>query len=639
MQDTRLVRHILKHEGIAPADLSAYLGTKERAMRDRIRHANDAMKGSALIAYSRAQGGYVVKVSDEDAFKAWLEGTAPRDPFDRLPSTPEERADYLLQDLLSRSDWITLEDLASLLFVSRSTISSDLRNIEQVLERFHLTIEKRPRYGIRVAGDELNRRICLASIAVDTRLADDEFSGAISPDMLDAVGTCVSEALDRERYKINPVFHQNLVVHIAIAIARIRKECYVPMEAAHLEHVRGTHEYTVAGSVAHEIERTFDIDLPEEEIAYIAIHLASKHLVEGGSPSHMENGSEASLEISDEAWDLAAEMIEIIWRAFRFDFRNDAELRMNLARHIMPLIVRLRYGMALENPLLPDIKARYPLPFSMAADAMSLLSDRYGATVSDDEIGYVALFFALDLERKKTAHAKKRVLVVCASGAGSARLLAYRLQNDFSSDFEHVETCDASEFEDRDLDGIDYIFTTVPLSRRVSIPVVHISLFLDDTSRRDVKRTLTQDSTASVKAYFTPELFFPHLKLHTREEIISYLCAACAAHDELPDNFEDLVWQRERVAATSFGNMVALPHPYEAVSTRTFVAVALLDEPVDWNGTPVRAVFMICVARDAGADLEAFYHAIGGLLTQQSAIQKLTSDMRFDVLLSELEGE
>lgn len=119
-------------------------------MRDRIRHANDAMGGSALIVYSRAKGGYVVKVSDERAFKSWLEGTVPRDPFDRLPSTPQERADYLLQDLLSRSDWITLEDLASLLFVSRSTISSDLRHIEQALERFHLTIEKRPRYGIRV---------------------------------------------------------------------------------------------------------------------------------------------------------------------------------------------------------------------------------------------------------------------------------------------------------------------------------------------------------------------------------------------------------------------------------------------------------------------------------------------------------
>lgn len=78
-----------------------------------------------------------------------------------------------------------------------------------MLERFHLTIEKRPRYGIRVAGDEMNRRICLASIAVDTRLADDELSGAISPDMLDTVGACVSDALEAEQYKIN---HRRILV-------------------------------------------------------------------------------------------------------------------------------------------------------------------------------------------------------------------------------------------------------------------------------------------------------------------------------------------------------------------------------------------------------------------------------------------
>ena len=637
MQDTQLVRHILRNGSIASADLAAYLGVKERAMRDRIRHANDAMIGCAAIVYDRARAGYIVDITDEKAFAQWLEGTRSRDPFDRLPSTPEERVDYLLQDLLSRSDWITLEDLASLLFVSRSTISSDLRHIEQVLSKFHLTIEKRPRYGIRVAGDEMNRRICLASIAVDSRLEDDELAGAMSPAMLDAVEHCVADALDQERYKINPVSHQNLVVHIAIAIARIKKSCYVPMEAAHLEHVRGTNEYTVAGTVAAAIEKTFGIDLPEEEVAYIAIHLASKHLVEGGSPSH--GGNAENLEITDEAWNLAAEMIEIIWRAFRFDFRNDAELRMNLARHMMPLIVRLRYNMALENPLLPDIKARYPLPFSMAADALSLLGERTGGEISDDEIGYVALFFALALEREKNARTGKHVLVVCASGAGSAKLLAYRLGNEFGSDFETVETCDASEFDDRDLTGIDYIFTTVPLTRHVNLPVVHISLFLDDTSRQDVKRALSQDSAENAKAYFTPELFYAHLPFTTREEIIHFMCEQCAAFDDLPDNFEEFVWQRENAAPTSFGNMVALPHPYEAVSSRTFAAVGLLDHTVDWNGTPVQAVFMICVNRDAGADLESFYRAIGTLLTQQQAIQKLVSDMRFDVLLSELEGE
>lgn len=637
MQDTELVRYIMRCDGVAPSELAQHLGVKERAMRDRIRHANDSMHDRGIIVYDRTRQRYVVDVLDEEGLDAWVAGSVARDAFDRLPSTPDERVAYLLQDLLSRTGWITLADLASLLFVSRSTISSDLRRVERTLDEFHLRIEKRARHGIRVVGSEIDRRLCLASIAVEARLVDDELGEADYHAMLDTVERCVTEVLDREQYKINPVSHQNLVVHIAIAIARIRKNCYVPMDATNFKHVSDSAEYAVAGAVARAIERAFSIELPEEEVAYIAIHLASKHLIEGDGPSGEADGG--NLEITDEAWSLAAEMLDVVWRAFRFDFRDDVELRMSLARHLMPLEVRLKYGMAYDNPLLPDIKARYPLPFSMAIDALGVLGERYGTTVSDAETGYVALFFALALESRRTGHARKHVLVVCASGAGSARLLAYRLQEEFSSDFESVEACDASDFATRDLDEIDYIFTTVPLERVVEQPVVHISLFLDETSRRDVKRALKQDSDANIKSYFTADLFFAHCSFTSHEEIIDFLCERCADYGELPGNFKELVWQRERAANTSFGNLVALPHPYEAVSAKTFVAVVLTDSPVDWGGVPVQAVFMVCVARDAGADLEAFYHAMTGLLTRQQSIQALIDDMRFEVLLSELEGE
>ena len=314
MQDTNLVRYIMKHDGIAPAELAVHLGVKERAMRDRIRHANDSMHDRGIIVYDRARQRYVVDILDSEGFEAWLSGSAARDAFDRLPSTPEERVAYLLQDLLSRTDWITLEDLASLLFVSRSTISSDLRRVEQTLDEFHLHIEKRPRHGIRVAGSEMDRRLCLANIAVEARLADDELGDADYHAMLDAVEHRVTEVLDREQYKINPVSHQNLVVHIAIAITRIRKNCYVPMDAANLEHVRDTAEYAVADAVARAIESAFTVGLPEEEVAYIAIHLASKHLIEGDGSSSGEGAK--NLEITDEVWSLAAEMLDVVWRAF-----------------------------------------------------------------------------------------------------------------------------------------------------------------------------------------------------------------------------------------------------------------------------------------------------------------------------------
>ena len=640
VETARLVMYIADHSGARPDELAERYGVSSRTVRNHVHAANRELAPIARLELPRG-GGYQLVVDDEAAFGRWVERQRGRDR-QALPQTPEARVSYLLNDLLSRNDYITLDALAGILFVSRASISNDLKQVEARLLHFGLTLEKRPHHGIRVIGSEMARRLCLASLAMD--VADGPLAAGTNDvdvderrELLDVVSSCVERVTAEERFSVNSMAYRNLVTHIAIAILRMRAGCYVPMETEQLATIKRSAAFPIAGRVAHAIGAATGMSLPEEEVAYIAIHLASKHLIEGDGSSSGEGAK--NLEITDEAWNLAAEMLDVVWRAFRFDFRDDAELRMNLARHLMPLEVRLKYGMVYDNPLLPDIKARYPLPFSMATDALGVLGERHDTAVSDAEIGYVALFFALALERRHTGHAKRHVLVVCASGAGSARLLAYRLQEEFSSDFERVDTCDASDFSTRDLTDIDYIFTTVPLERAVEQPVVHISLFLDETSRRDVKRALKQDSDANIKSYFSRDLFFPHCALTTHEEIIDFLCERCSAYDELPENFEALVWQRERAANTSFGNLVALPHPYEAVSSKTFVAVVLTDAPVDWGGTPVQAVFMVCVARDAGADLEAFYRAMTGLLTKQQAIQELIDDMRFEVLLSELEGE
>ena len=638
VQDKQLVTYIMRHEGVSSAELAQHLGVKKRAMRDHLRRANEALGGCARIVYRRSLGGYVLAIDDEDAFTSWLRRTGELDVFDRLPSTPEERSAYLLQDLLARNGWITLEELASMLFVSRSTVSNDLKAVKESLARFSLSLEKRPRYGIRVVGPEIERRLCLANIAVDTLLKNEGIPESAAAGRVDLVERTLDDVLNANDFKINPVAHQNLIVHIAIALARIEQGCYVPMDREHVERITATDEYRVAEKIAEAIEGAFSVELPREEIAYIAIHLASKQLLESPGQANRADGGSDSLVINDEAWGIAADMIEVVWRAFRFDFRTDVELRTNLARHIMPLLVRLRYHMQVENPLLSDIKARFPLAWSMAIDAASVLMEREDVTPSEDEIGYLALSFALAIERRQTEAPKKNVLAVCASGAGSARILAYRIQHEFGEYVGKVVTCDASEFDDADLDGIDYVFTTVPLTRSVNLPVIEVTLFLDTNERQDVEDALVRTEEGGVADCFSPALFFPHLSPATREEVISLLCERAREVEHLPENFLELVMRREQLAPTSFGNGTALPHPYEAVSERTFVAVALLDLPVDWDGKQVSAVFLVSVAKDAGLELEPFYRAVTALITRKQSIRRILEDQTFEALLEELKG-
>ena len=83
-----------------------------------------------------------------------------------------------------------------------------------------------------------------------------------------------------------------------------------------------------------------------------------------------------NLVITDDVFAVTRQMIDLVWSSFRFDFRNDLELHMSLARHIVPLSVRLHYNLQIENPLLTDIQYRMPLAYLMAMESSTIIGQR-----------------------------------------------------------------------------------------------------------------------------------------------------------------------------------------------------------------------------------------------------------------------
>lgn len=639
MNSSELATYILQNGTVDAKTLMARLGLKERAMRSRIQHANDSLAGCARIAFSRSHGGYEIAVYDEEALKVRLQDGNRADRLDYLPSTPKERVDYLLHNLLARDSWIKLDDIASMLCVSRATISNDLKDVQRVLDEYGLALEKRPRYGMRVTGEEIDRRNCLAAIAVNTTLSSEHLR-PVTSDILERLSASVYKVLECEGVKINPFAHHNLIVYIAVTLSRIREGRVLEAGLTPLDESIAR-ERGVAVALARRIGKEFGVCMPEPEIEGMCIQLASKRLfnTQGGDDgSHLDEPAD-STEIDNEAWKLSNEMVETVWRAFRFDFRSDIELIMSLARHLMPLTVRLRYRMTIENAILHDIKKRFPLAYSMAIDASGVLSEHFGPMPSEEEIGYIALLFALAIERKTSGLMRKRVLVVCPNGKGSAQLLALQIRHRFGDQLNSIDTCDVNELDHIDLSKIDYVLTTVALPCTLNVPVVHVSNFLDTKSSEDIRIAINEGGTSEAMRRIPPELFFPHLATRTREDALEFLCARARACMNLSRDFPAAVGQREAMAATSFGNLVALPHAFDDTADHTFAAVGITDNPIDWGGKPVRLIFLICVANDAVNGLNGFYRALSKLLTNKESLQRVVSDMRFETLLEEMKGD
>lgn len=652
--DSQIVRYVLANPGISSADLSQHFDVSERTIRTYVKRANERLDGFARLV-KKNRGGYSVQVTDGPALNAWLESMHMN--IARGNMQPEDRVAYLLNDLLDRTDWVTVDELCHALCVSRPTVSGDLKHVEERLEEFGLKIEKRPHYGIRVVGEELSRRLCLASSVVES-LAREEAAtgktlsgGADKADLvegaqagpcrmtsLDKIAKIVDAAVDEFDFQINSLTYQNLLVHISIALMRIQEGNYVPVDLGANACICDGRVADVATGIAARIKDELGVDLPESEQNYIAIHLAGKEMIaDSDTALEGEEGESAGLVISEEVWGVVSQMLEVVWKSFRYDFRDDLELRMNLARHIVPLAVRLRYHLHIDNPILTDIRRRYPLAYSMALDSSAVLAEHYGATLSENEVGFIAMAFALSLERHRTELPKKNILVVCASGRGSARMLEYRYRQEFGAYVGSIQTCDVAHVSKADFSKIDYVFTTVPLREALPVPVRQIEFFFDEAEAREVRRLLSTSKPnaldPSFAARFSKELFFAHRTFASKREALVFLCKQMEGTGKVAENFAELVMRREDCVATSFGNEVAMPHPLEPVCDRSFAAVALLDEPLDWGNGSVKAIFMVAISTEDNDQLGGMFDVLAEAFNDVDGISRLMQDQSYEALM------
>ncbi|AEB06617.1 transcriptional antiterminator, BglG [Coriobacterium glomerans PW2] len=636
MQTIDLVRFLRSTDCAVASELSSRFDASVRTVRAHIHEANTALKGIASIRFSRQLNGYHLLVHDGRALDVWL-GHSESLVSNSNRLSPEGRVAYLINDLIQRTDWVTISDFATLLFISPQSISKDLKAAETIIARYGLRIVKKPRYGIRIEGSEMARRLCLAGYVsqypneIDRLALRSDGELAINPGR---VTTCIENVLNETDLYLSSVAFSNLVAHVVVALFRITKACYIPLDEQQLSALRDSPEFPIARRIAMNIGHVCKIDVPESEMAYIAIHLAGKKTL----VSHVgvdPESSQGELVITQEIWSAVSAALDRIWESFQFDLRSDLELRMNLARHLVPLASRLKYRLRADNPILDQIKLRYPLAFSMALDVGIALEEWSGTQLCEEETGYIALALALALERKRSASPKRNILVVCATGLGTTRLLESAIRRTFGAKIGDIVHCDALHVQGIDFSGIDYVFTTVPLDVSVPVPVQQISCFLDADDISDIDKLLDGSSreTRFLTQLFDEDLFIAHLTGQDRFAILDSMCDRLIKDANVSPKLTDLVIAREEKASTAFGNSIALPHPARAVSDRTRICVGLLDQPVAWGEQEVQIVLLVSIGIDDREALDFFFSRAARLLSNPLKVKRLLETRRFETFI------
>lgn len=611
---------ILSEERYIETELLAkQMQLSERTVRMLLNQLTEMLEQNGARIERRRNQGIRIQVKEREAYQDFLRSRT----LSVYPQTGKERTEFILALFFTSAEYVKAEELCERLYVSRKTLSLDLKHAEQYLNRFHLQLERRPYYGLRVSGNEFSKRICMSAIFYE--FSDQWFRGIYNEFKdTEAIRNVILSSVKQCGYTIYEMDISNIVLQIQIAIYRQEHGFGIRLEEITDSELLQESDIYAARLCAEGLEREFQIRCSVSEIKYIAIQLLGKKKILEGDRSNVF----IDMEINQ----LVNRMLESVKEVFNVDLKFDFDLNTLLRQHMVSLRIRLQYGLRMDNPLLQEIKENYSFPYAVAAHASTVLSEYFHTIVPEEEIGFLALCFALSLKRQGRERYKHNILLVCASGAGSAKLFEYRFREVFGEYLNRVETCDIGSLPQRDFSEIDYVFSTVPVKTPVPVPVCQVQYFFDRHNVGEVERLLKNDRGKGIAAYFDKNLFFTDIKGNTREEILHELCRRIGEIRTVPSNFEEAVLKRENLMQTDFCRHIAIPHPYRPITESTFVCVGILEKPIVWHMYDVQIVFLLSVSNKK-ENLEEFYSVAPRFMMDEHCMERLLQTKSYDTLM------
>ena len=416
----------------------------------------------------------------------------------------EERKKIIRGLLLQANHVYSVNDLAKKCNVSKSTVSADLNEVEQWFRKYNIQMVRRPNYGIDLNFDEKSWRkavvdhiyevhdkekllslldISKVDLASKSRLSDitkNEIFGIIGDTDLDVLEECVNE-IEKE---MNIIFTDGalagLLVHLGVAVNRIRAGKEIRMPKEQLDNLRDLKEFELSKQALKKIQKIFNIVFPEDEAGYFTMHIMGARL---NRQKNEQDSEDAAVN----------EFINEVCKEIRIDLQDDKDLYDGLMTHIKPALWRSRYGIRLYNPILDTIKVNYSQLFDVIYRKSSILNDYFKIELDENELGYLAVHFGAAIERKRSNPGMQSFIsaaVVCSSGLGTTKMLSSKIRSEFS-EINILYEMSIIDFENFDKDSVDVIFTTLPIDTQKYPNMLFVNAFLTDEDKANIRKFIS----------------------------------------------------------------------------------------------------------------------------------------------------
>lgn len=613
----RLLDQLVQSEGwVTATELADQLGVTTRSVRSYVTAAKAAAYPLPIITASTS--GYRI---NRDAYATFVSGARAKDSdFD----TPRDRVHHLVRRLTEAPQGLDIHALADSLFVSESTIESDLRKVKTLCEDSGVGLA---RHGsvVSLTGSEGDRRRLLSKLFhsesaqgfLDLENVQREFGS----DDLGPFKTDLIAMLDQQGYFVNEYGVNSVLLHVAIAVDRVLRDERTPPQP----RTRNPDEQPVTFALAGLITTHFDVQLGDADLDYLAKLLTTRVITPGLGQS-VESVAQNYVDTSD--LELVRSVVAQVSEEYLVDL-NDEAFMVRLALHLGNLVSRAQDNSFSRNPLVRSIKTSYPMIYDVAVFMASQIQRAKSITMNDDEISYIALHLGSFLERQSRREERLTVAIVCPGYYDMHTILRDRIESALGTELSVEVVVTRTDIDWLDF-STDLVLSTIAV-RGAGDNLVVIQPFLTEGDIENIRRAITRvrrhRRRAQIKddllLYFSDGLFLRNQAASSEVEMIRTLGALMVDRGIIDESYVEGAVERELMSSTAFTDTIAVPHAMVMSATKTSIAIAVNESPMQWGDNRVNVIALIAFSSSGRSSFQEVFDQFVEVFSDRTEVLEL----------------
>lgn len=597
-------------------DIEKLIGKSRKTVNKYLNHiASEVIEYQVRLVRKRNVGIYF------EGDTQHLQSAIQSGKIEPAKQNSEQIKSSILVDFLTSNVPMKVDDLSDKYFVSRSTLETYIKDLRSNIENYGATF-KSSQSGLYIETTEKNKRK-LMSLLLENYWGDNgyrlittseknikiniphELKNLFNQDFFEKVQNTLVEFQNISKLGLNDYEYQSLMIHLVIAIQRIKKGETLTSEIGDSSQSLSKNTRILTFM----LEKNLKMKIPFNEEKYINIHILAAESSEMDYDSDTEfNGTDGGV-------------IGPFLKASLQDY--DEVLIHDLILHLIPALHRFALGLSINNPYTNEVKRIFPYAYNLAVNLSLQIEKEFGVNVNEDEIAFIALHLETYIEREKQ---KLSAVIVCSTGLGTARLLEQRIHKFFADTLEIKRVISVAELK-RNVVTESLVISTVALNMPGK-KVVIVSPFLDDNSKNKIQNVMIDSTKNKVSREEFMDLINENLIIidsgkKEKEQVIERISSLLQEQGFASKGIGDAAIAREKLASTEM-DFVAMPHaPIEFVKNPC-IAIYINPQGVEWSKGKVNIVFFFSMNESIKTSIDEIYSYFNELLEDKQLLQRIT---------------